>query len=224
MAEPKHKPFKVAGQSLHNFYIEGYPAENEWGIPEMTRQDFCLADAKWQSFSENRTCKCGKAIIHMFNEDYAINSAWSTPNKYLRIFSKVRAVCTPDFSLYTDMPRALWLFNVYRKQWLGRFWQENGINVICTVSWPEGMVEDFMLAGIPQGATIAMSVCGKDIDIERQKADIGRILQRLNPAKVYVKAGSSKAEYLSRCFEFETIPRYLTRSEQNGQKAGRGQV
>ena len=78
------------------------------------------------------------------------------------------------------------------------------------------MAEDFMLAGIPQGATIALSVCGKDIDIGRQRADIVRIMQRLNPSKVYVKAGSSKAEYLSKYFGFETIPRYLTRSEQNG--------
>ena len=208
---------------MHNFYIANYSAEylsdeqkNEWGIPEIKQQHFDLTNTKWQSFSEDRTCKCPDTIIHMFNEDYVINSTWTTPNKYLKTFSKLRAVCTPDFSLYTDMPKALWLYNIYRNRWLGRFWQENGINVICTVSWAEGRLEDFMLAGIPQNAVIALSVCGHGINLEQQKRDIAQILTRLNPAKVYIKTGKRKAEYLAKYFNFEIISRYLTRREQNG--------
>ena len=67
----------------------------------------------------------GKAV-HFYMDDYKFECVWNQPERYLRKLSQYRFVLTPDFSLYTNMPLAMQIWNVFRGQWCGAFWQANG--------------------------------------------------------------------------------------------------
>lgn len=45
------------------------------------------------------------------------------------MLQQFRYVLIPDFSLYTDFPKALQIWNHYRKYWIGAYMQLYGIDV-----------------------------------------------------------------------------------------------
>jgi hypothetical protein len=85
----------------------------------------------WIGFNYAKSCKdpANKAV-HFFVDDYQFNRLWTNPDAYLDMLRRFKAVCTPDFSTYTDFPKAVQIWNHYRKHWLGAYWQGNGITVI----------------------------------------------------------------------------------------------
>lgn len=58
------------------------------------------------------------------------------------------------------MPVAMQIYNTYRKNWIGRYMQDNGINVIPTVSWSTADNNDWIFDGIPTKSVIAISTLG----------------------------------------------------------------
>lgn len=127
----------------------------------------------------------GKAV-HFFLDDYQFNRIWNTPDKYISVLKRFKYVLSPDFSPYVDFPKAIQIYNHYRKHWVGAYLQENGIKVIPTIrcntdraSW------EFCFDGEPKNSVVAISSVGclknkriKDIMIETYY----EMVRRLNPS------------------------------------------
>ncbi len=60
---------------------------------------------------------------------------WRDPQQYIEMLRPYKAVLTPDFSMYIEMPLALQLFNTFRNRWCGAYFAEKGLRVVPTVSW-----------------------------------------------------------------------------------------
>ena len=67
----------------------------------------------------------------------------------LQKLSEFYCVLSPDFSLFTNMPRALQIESVFKNRWCGAFWQSKGLKVIPTVSWSDEKSFDFCFEGMP---------------------------------------------------------------------------
>lgn len=99
-------------------------------------------------------------ICHFYLDDYQFERVWNDPNRYLPMLNKFRAVLAPDFSMYTDFPFPVQLFNHYRKQWCAAYWQENGVTVIPTVGWSDESSFDWCFDGIPKNSMVCISTVG----------------------------------------------------------------
>ncbi len=100
-------------------------------------------------------------MVHFFLDDYQFERVWNQPNKYIGVLSKFKSyILTPDFSLYTDMPLSLQIYNTYRSRWLGQFWQSKGLEVIPTISWSTKESYEFCFDGVEKGSVIATSTYG----------------------------------------------------------------
>jgi hypothetical protein len=55
------------------------------------------------------------------------------------------------------MPKALQIYNHYRKHWLAAYWQMNGITVIPTITWGLPQSLKFCLDGEPEDSVISTS-------------------------------------------------------------------
>ena len=138
-----------------------YPGGGIWDFPSLSPADVDFTDAGLFGFNyaigekepENK-------VVHFYLDDYQFERVWSSPERYLDLLSRFRAVCTPDFSQYTDFPRIVNMFNHYRKQWCGAFWQEHGITVIPTLCWSDEASFEYCFDGIPEGATVTVSTVG----------------------------------------------------------------
>ena len=87
------------------------------------------------------------------------------------------------------MPRPMQIWNHYRNQWMGAYWQSKGITVIPTVGWSDEQSFDFCFDGVPREATVTISTfgCWRD-KIARDLFMKGyeRMLEVLNPQMVLV--------------------------------------
>ena len=96
-------------------------------------------------------------MVHFFLYDYKFEDIWKKPDKYIMALKKYRAVLTPDFSMYLEMPIPLKMYNTFRNRWCGAYLSSKGIDVVPTVNWGEEDTFDFCFDGIEKGSTVAVS-------------------------------------------------------------------
>ena len=126
-------------------------------------------------------------IMHCFVDDYQFIRYWNNPDKYLPVLSRFSAVCSPDFSTYTDMPLAMQIYNHYRKHWLASYWQLNGITVYPTISWSDESSYEWCFDGEPVGGVVAVSSVGTQKNKESKRLFLlgyEEMMKRLDPAWV----------------------------------------
>lgn len=188
---------KMKHPSLQHYVFENteymqFDGDGKWDIPKMqatqtTAPNMCRF-MDWKSIKDPENY-----IACFYYDDYKFIQAWRNPEKYIDILNRFKAVVSPDFSLYTDFPRALQLISCYRRQWVGAYWQFMGIDVIPDVVWGDKNSFDFCFDGIPERSTVAVSTLG----IKRKSDWNGRtgkifldgydeMLKRLNPTNILV--------------------------------------
>lgn len=132
---------------------------NEFGIPEIqpTKYETC----EFIGFNQAKTCKdrAGKGV-HFFLDDYQFQRLWNRPDAYINMLSQFRFIMSPDFSTYTDFPKALQIYNHFRKHWIGAYMQMYGIDVIPTISWSDRKSFEWCFDGEPVGGAVAISSVG----------------------------------------------------------------
>jgi hypothetical protein len=99
-------------------------------------------------------------IPHFYIDDFQFERFWLFPNRYIDFLKKYSAVIGPDFSLYSDMPIAMRIFNCYRNKWLCNYWQYLGIKIIPNITWPVGKFEEFYIDGDPKNSIVCVSNTG----------------------------------------------------------------
>lgn len=125
--------------------------------------------------------------VHFFVDDYQFNRFWNSPDRYIPIISRFNAVLSPDFSMYTDMPIAMQIYNSYRKHWLAAYWQLHGITVYPTISWSTPDSYDWCFDGEPVGGIVAVSSVGTQKNKESKRLFLKgyeEMMKRLNPTFV----------------------------------------
>lgn len=130
----------------------------------------------------------GKAV-HFFIDDYQFERLWNNPDRYIEKLKQYVCVASPDFSPYGDMPLATQIFNHYRKHWVARYLQENGVTVIPTIrSSTDPRSLDFYLDGEPSNSIVLISNMWTGTE-EGKKAfdkEYKKMVKVLNPSKIFV--------------------------------------
>lgn len=219
--EDKPEDYKQT-KSYDNLFMSGDVEQgNDWGIPVLKPVTVDTSGAEWVSFGEKASIKDpANTILQMYVDDYKFESVWTTPKKWLELFQSCRAVVAPDFSCYTDMPKAQQLWNHYRRQWCAKFWQDNGVMVIASISFPIGDVRVWHTEGIPEGTACATSFVGDALDKEQNLTDTINLVEKLKPSQLFIKANSTDEAMLRKHFEFELIPAYAFKG---GKESGEGE-
>lgn len=116
-----------------------YTSRGAYDIPKMKRVTECEIE-NWIGFNYARSCDKEERRdhgVHFYLDDYQFVRTWSDPDRYIKMLADFAVVSSPDFSMYTNFPRAIQIYNCYRAYWLGRYWQDHGINVIPNVMWSD---------------------------------------------------------------------------------------
>lgn len=131
--------------------------------------------------SDQKHCKG----CHFFIDDYQFERLWNSPSAHLGVLRGYDCVLTPDFSLYMDMPDPMQQWNRYRSVALGRYWAENGLAVIPTLSWAQPSNYRFCFKGISKHSTVATSTVGVARDKDAQEVwydGMREAMKRLEPS------------------------------------------
>lgn len=125
--------------------------------------------------------------VHFFIDDYQFERLWRNIDGYVNMLAQFKYVCSPDFSIYTDFPKALQIYNHYRKHWVAAYLQGFGCNVVPTIAWSDKESFEWCFDGEPVGGTVAVSSVGTQRNAEcKQRFLEGyeAMCKRLRPANI----------------------------------------
>ena len=181
-----------SGQEYYNYQNQQrakFIGAGKYDIPQIlsVRQDIDLSAYRWISFNYALTEKHPEeCVCHFFIYDYQFERLWNSPDKYIRLFKRFKAITTPDFSLYTDYPRALQIYNHFRKHWLGAYYQMHGITVFPTINWSDDESFDFCLDGEPHKAPVVMCDIAVNDDSILFNNGYCKTIDKLSPSIIYM--------------------------------------
>jgi len=171
----------------HNLELGSFEPAGEYGIPVL--QPVQLNERlEWLRFNHAfREPNRGKYGVHFFIDDYLFQRAWHDPPRYALFLRQFPAVMTPDFSMFADYPKAVQIYNHWRKHQLGAYWQRVGMTVIPTIGWIGKDSYDWCFDGEPVGSTVAVSSVGTQKNKEARRLFLdgyNEMMARLTPSKV----------------------------------------
>lgn len=155
-------------------------------IPTEPKENALSAEFIGFNYAQSTKNAENKAV-HFFLDDYQFNRIWTNPDRYIDMLRKFKYVLAPDFSLYTDFPVALQIYNHYRKHWLAAYWQLNGIRVIPTICWSDEASYEWCFDGEPVHSVVAVSSVGTQNSKERKKKFLDgyfEMIERLQPEQI----------------------------------------
>lgn len=170
-------------ENLQRIIFDGV---GEYQIPEIEPTSY--KGSEFIPFNYAKTCKdkTGKGV-HFFIDDYQFNRLWNAPDQYIDMLSEFGCVMSPDFSTYTDFPKAIQIYNHYRKHWVGAYLQMHGIDVIPTISWSTEDSFEWCFDGEPKGSCVAVSSIGCMNSRQRKQLFLDgymEMIERLNPETI----------------------------------------
>lgn len=169
---------------------------NFWQMPIIKNNGFIPDDLigfNYAKTSENKNCG-----IHFYVDDYQFERVWNKPEDYTDILFDYDCILSPDFSLYTDMPMPMKIWNVYRSRFIGNYYQSKGINVIPTLSWAEPETFKFCFEGIPEGSIVSVSTIGVKENKDALKIwrdGMQAAIDKIKPSTVLVYGGKLDFDY-----------------------------
>lgn len=158
----------------------------QYAIPEIEPTQF--ENAEFIGFNYAKSAKNPESkAVHFFLDDYQFTRVWTDPDRYISMLQRFKYVLTPDFSLYTDFPKPLQIYNHYRKHWLGAYWQMHGITVIPTICWSNQESFEWCFDGEPTHSVVAVSSVGTQNSKESKQrffAGYMEMMKRLEPTQI----------------------------------------
>ena len=161
-----------------------------WQMPIIYNNDIVPDDLI--GFNYAGTSKQKDLGIHFYLDDYQFERVWNCPERYVDMFKEYDCILSPDFSLYSDMPLAMKVWNVYRSRLLGAYYQSNGIPVIPTISWAEKETCDFCFRGVPRESSLSISTIGVKQNKDAMRIwleGVKEMLKVLNPKTILIYGG-----------------------------------
>ena len=185
----RHNEYKQE-RNYENLQKALFPGAGEYDIPQL-KPVKAVDVEQWISFNYAKTRAHPQTEgIHFFIDDYQFDRVWKKPDTYTHLLSRFKAVCTPDFSPYSDFPKAIQLYNHYRKHWCGAYWQEHGMTVIPTITWSSPETLEWAFDGEPVGSVVATSSVGMFESEESKRWLLDgykEMLEWLEPVKILWK-------------------------------------
>ena len=161
-----------------------YYSSNKYGIPDIIPDEFDVKELIPYRVDSNRN-----GTAHFFLDDYRFERCWNHPYRQLEELKKYDGVLSPDFSLYTNYPEAMQIWQVYRNRWCARYWQNEGIKVIPTISWSVESSYKYAFLGNPKNSVVAIGTVGvvNDKNAERLfMQGFKEMLKQLEPIRILI--------------------------------------
>lgn len=157
------------------------------GMPIIQSNHHVPDDLIGFNYRNKKTSKC--VGVHFYLDDYQFERVWNQPERYIETFKRYSCILSPDFSLYTDMPKPMKIWNTYRSRFLGQYYQKQGIKVIPTISWAEEDTYSFCFKGIPKGSIVSISTIGVIKNKEATKLwkkGVDEMIKQIKPSKILI--------------------------------------
>ena len=165
------------------FLRNQFSRDGTFEIPRIRKMKLDLDNIELIGYDKLNTMETGK-IVHFFLDDYKFDVLWKDPEPRIARLKDFRAVLSPQFSVYTEMPLALQLFQTFKNRWCGAYFQSMGLNVIPSLVWGEANSYWFCFDGIDVGSVVAVSTVGLKKQSRLFMLGYEEMLRRIKPEAI----------------------------------------
>jgi hypothetical protein len=127
-----------------------FVSDNEWGIPVLDLNYQCLKKhaliERWGRIARHNTRMIG--MWHFYTDDYKFSGVWKDPDVVVR--TGCSAAIELNYTTTFSHPKAEVIYNIWRKRWLARYWQSQGISTVVDLN-VEVPFWDLNFMGVPKG-------------------------------------------------------------------------
>lgn len=110
-----------------------WPSDNPWSIPsllpELAADQVAGPVTTWGTIGARRPMA---GTWHFYTSDRKFEPLWRRPHRVL--YSRPAAAVEPNFSTTDQTPFAVSLWHIYRKRWLARYWQAQGLKILVDLN------------------------------------------------------------------------------------------
>ena len=157
--EQKREHMYKESRNYENVQKAIFAGEGKYQIPKLEPVHYEGCDFIGFNYASSTKEREDKGI-HFFLDDYQFTRLWTKIDTYIPMLQQYKYVLTPDYSLFTDFPKALQIYNHFRKHWIGAYMQMHGITVIPTIGWSDQDSFEWCFDGEPVGGCVAVSSVG----------------------------------------------------------------
>lgn len=151
----------MSNRALQKFNIASFEVDNAYGFPELFPVNKPIKCDGWIDFETAKRARDSSCKgLHFFIDDYKFQCLWNQPKRYIDFLKRRSCVIMPDFSLYTNFPLVLQLYNKYRNHWLAAYYSINGVRIIPCVLCNRVITFPWLFSGLPKNSVIAISDIG----------------------------------------------------------------
>lgn len=138
-----------------------------------------------------------RTVLGFYTEDFRFECWWDQPDVYVgrALNAGIQTAITPNFSVYWHMPKAVQIYQTFRSRWLGRYFQEAGMNVIPDLMWSKDITDEFLFLGIPKHAPcLAAQIQTVSTDAERDAIarSVAHTLDVVDPQSLLLYGGGKQ--------------------------------
>lgn len=173
---------------LHAGRIMSVPENwDVWGGPAFQYKDPDVFLYLWGRSDSIRGLDTSRTVIGFYVDEFRFESFWDNPSRQTAklINGNVRGAIMPHYGMYPEFPQVVRLFQRYKSLWLGRYFQEAGLDILPDLQLSI-QDEDYYLLGMPQGAPFAVRFDANDNDLKDKIVMLEHAIDKLNPDKVLV--------------------------------------
>lgn len=171
---------------VRNEFLYYGNSAGKYEFPIIKKQDINVDEIKFLSFvNAKKDDKENKdKTIHFFTYDWLFEKVYEKPEEQLEKLKQYKYLLSPDFSIFTNMPLALQIENIFKNRWCGAYWQSKGLKVIPTVSWGDEKSFHFCFDGIEEGSVVAVCTYYRENCEEEFMLGYNEMIKRIKPSKV----------------------------------------
>lgn len=178
---------------FHAWMLKDLEFSKNWELPKLKTVNYhpCALIPFSEAIKEE--CIEFDCYVHFFEDDRQYEELWDDPKKYLKRLKQFAGVIMPDFSTSIDFPRPLKLWNCYRNQLLGAWFEKEGLNVIPNARHQPDC--DWLIEAIPKRSVIA--ICGRSLvqrkdERKRFIRDLKTTVDMLKPTAIVYYGSDSR--------------------------------
>lgn len=177
---------KLKQKLVRNEFLYCNKSTGKYEFPIIRKQSI---DIKKVHFLSYPNAKVGDVsnydkTIHFFTYDWKFEKVYNNAEEELDKLSNYYCLLSPDFSIFTNMPKALQIESVFKNRWCGAFWQSKGLKVIPTVSWGDKSTFDFCFDGIEEGSIVAVCTYYRENVEDDFMSGYNEMLKRIKPSVI----------------------------------------
>lgn len=163
-----------------------FPGVGPYDMPVIQPEQYIPTD--FIGFNYAKGCKDRENHgVHFFLDDYQFERVWNQLKRYTELLCQFKAVLSPMFSLYTDWPKAVQIWNMYRRHFVAAYFQSYGARVYPTIVWSDESSFEWCFEGEPTHSCVAVGSLGTQKHEYSKKLFLkgyDAMLERLQPETI----------------------------------------